>query len=436
MLLALAFLDLPFEAGEHRLEDAGGRTTLVAASGLFLARKELADATVAESAPPILVGQDFYRQDDPFLVEAGRRRDRFVTDEFLKRVVYVCRVVLTNPGSAPLDMDVLLQVPEGAIPVMRGHETRGMEVTLDAYGSRSLEYAFYFPEAGTFRHYPVHVGMDGELLGFAPARELRVVEEPSRVDTTSWEHVSQLADSDAVLAFLGRANLGSLDLSRIAWRMADRATFERVLALLRGRHVYDATLWSYALRHQDAAAAREYLAHDDRLVRRCGPVLASPLLTIDPVERGLYEHLEYDPLVHARAHRFGDRRRLLDRDLAEQYLRFLHVLAFRPTLGDEERLEAVYYLALQDRVSEALAQFARTRRHDGGPATAKLAVTTSIPRILTAINSGTERGTEVDGYSSTLNRGLNGRSVIVAVWISGTLKALILPDGRPPLSNS
>jgi len=358
VLLALAFLDLPFEAGEHSLEDVDKVTTLEAGSSLFLARKEIADAIVNESAPTILVGQDFLRGDDRTILENGVYRDRFVTDEFLRRVVYVCRVVVTNPSSTPLNVDVLLQVPKGAIPVQSGFETRGVPISLSAYGSRAIEYSFYFPEAGEFSHYPVHVGRDGELLGFADAQSLSVLEKPSTIDTTSWLHVSQRADTETVMQFLGAANLNQLELHRIAWRMRDRATFERVIELLRNRFSFDDTLWSYGLHHRDEGVVREYLERRADLVQRCGPVLSSPLLTIIPEERGLYEHLEYAPLIHGRAHRFGSERQILDRDVAQQYLAYMRVLAFVPKLDDDRRMQVTYYLALQDRVEEALEMFA------------------------------------------------------------------------------
>ena len=48
----------------------------------------------------------------------------------------------------------------------------------------------------------------------------------------------------------------------------------------------------------------------------CGRALTSPLLTIDPVERRAYQHIEYSPLFNPRAHRFGKRREILNRSLA------------------------------------------------------------------------------------------------------------------------
>jgi hypothetical protein len=179
------------------------------------------------------------------------------------------------------------------------------------------------------------------------------------VDTTSWEHVSQNGSENEVVAYLDGANLNRIDLSRIAWRMRDRAVFERILTLLRARHAFNRTLWSYGLRHDDTLAAREYLESDGFFIYSCGSYLDSPLLTIDPIERRSYQHIEYEPLFNGRAHRFGRSDALLNGSLATQYSRLLQILAYRPALDDTDWMSVTYYMLLQDRVAEALDAFAR-----------------------------------------------------------------------------
>src|SRR5262249_58973816 len=87
----------------------------------------------------------------------------------------------------------------------------------------------------------------------------------------------------------------------------------------------------------------------------------SPLWTINPVARYQYEHLEYRPLVNARAHALGHRRQIVNQRLYEQYHRFLKLLSYRKQLDDTERLAVTYYLLLQDRIEEALAHFAEIK---------------------------------------------------------------------------
>ncbi len=359
MLMALAVLDLPFEAGKHEVKADGDRRTLRAATPLLLVRKETTKTDATADGAPLLLGENFFRLDDRFRFVDGERRDAFVTDEFLVDVAYGCQVVVTNPTSSKRTTELLLQIPAGAIPVQKGFWTRGVPVELQPYATATVEYAFYFPAVGDFAHYPVHAAEKGKLAAHADARTLHVVATPSKVDTTSWEHVSQQGTADEVFAHLDAANVLRLDLSRLAWRMKDRAFFAAILPKLRARHAYDDTLWSFGILHQDQDVAREYLRHADGFLAACGMAIESPLVTIDPVERRAYQHLELDPLVHQRAHVLGGKRVLGNQDLARQYASLMTLLGYHGKLDSTDWTAVTYYLLLQDRVEEALATFAK-----------------------------------------------------------------------------
>lgn len=359
MMMALAVTDLPFEAGEHDVATDGDVRRLRAASPMLLVRKEIAPSESTDGSEPLLIGQNLFRLDDRYRFVDGQRRDRFVTDEFLIDVPYGCQVVVTNPTSTPRTTEVLLQVPAGAVPLQSGFWTKGRTVQLQPYATQTIEYAFYFPQAGSFAHYPAHASSDGKLLAAADPATLQVVSTPSKVDTSSWEHVSQQASSQEVLAFLDTHNVQRLDLSRIAWRMRDRAFFEAALQKLEQRHVYDGTLWSYGVLHRDADATREYLRHRDDFLDRCGTWLESPLASIDPKRRLRYQHLELSPLVHQRAHVLGGEREFHNADLAQQYAALMDLLGYRPQLDSKDWLAVTYYFLLQDRVDDALRSFAR-----------------------------------------------------------------------------
>ena len=188
---------------------------------------------------------------------------------------------------------------------------------------------------------------------------MNVVAKASVVDTTSWEHVSQNGTPDDVMRYLDRANLGRTDLARIAWRMRDRGFFGQVVERLRGRLHYADVLWSYGVFHRDEDVTREYLRHRNGFLASCGRALTSPLVAIDPIERRSYQHVEFQPLFNARAHRFGKKREILNRSLGAQYLALLEVLAYRPRLDAADWLSVTYYMLLQDRIGDALRCFAK-----------------------------------------------------------------------------
>ena len=361
MMLALAALDLPFEAAKHGEELDGLRYALTAGSPLVAFHREILEAERADEPGSVLVAQHFFRADDRYRFENDERFDQYVDGEFLPHVVYGAQVVLTNPKGHRQKLQVLLQIPMGAIPVSNGFYTRGVHVTLEPHATRTIEYFFYFPTVGTFPHYPVTLAQDDRVTGGAEPATFRVVKQLSHVDKTSWAWISQNGTPEDVLAFLEQANVLRLDLDEIAWRMKDKAFFQKVTSLLEARHVYHDTLWSYGLLHNDPKTLGAWLEHSP-FADRCGLHLVSPLLTLNPVERLDYQHLEYAPLVNPRAHPVGARRKILNASFLAQYQRLMAVLSQKAVLADADELAVAYYLTLQDRVAEALDWYARVDR--------------------------------------------------------------------------
>ena len=360
MMFALAALDLPFESPKHESKLDGASLTITAGGPLVVYHEEVKSAALEKDAiAKVLVSQNFFRHGDRTRIEDGEEVDKFVSEEFLVHVVYGCEIVVTNPSSNRQKLNLLLQIPRGAIPVLNSESTKTVHLQLDAFDTQTVEYHFYFPAAGQYPHFPVHVAKTEELIAFAAPLTFNVVDKPTKMDTGSWDYVSQYASTEELLNFLDKQNVDALNLSRMAWRMQDAKVFAAVIAKLTQRHIYDDTLWSYALKHNVAAAVREFLLHSPQFVTDCGGRLTSSLLTIDPVARRTYEHLEYKPLVNARTHALGRRRQIVNDRLHLQYHQTLKQLAHERTLGDDDLLTVTYYLLLQDRIEEAIKTFCR-----------------------------------------------------------------------------
>ena len=363
MMLALAVLDLPFAAPKHTTKTEGGQFTLTAAGPVLVYHKEVKPAApaVAEQAG-LMVSQSFYRHDDRYRQEGNEQFEKVVTEEFLTGVVYGASVAVTNPTSAPVKAEVLLQIPQGALPVLGSKATGSLLLRLVPYTTQTFEYAFYFPstpaKAGAkFPHYPVNVAIGGKQAASAKPFEFNVVGKLTQFDKASWDYVSQYGTAADVFTFLAKNNLEALDLERVAWRCKDAAFFKKLTAFLNAHHVWDETIYSYAVVHNDAAALREWLKHNDEFVAGCGSWLSSKLVVLDPIERRAYEHLEYSPLVNQRAHRVGSDWRIANPAIHEQYTAFLDILAHKPKLDAADTMSTAYYLFLQDRNEEALARF-------------------------------------------------------------------------------
>ncbi|MFP6667386.1 MAG: hypothetical protein VB876_08735, partial [Pirellulales bacterium] len=357
MMFALAVLDIPHEPQEHDLEFAEAKMSLTSGSPLVVFHEEIRPVGEAAKKTPILVSQNFFRHGDRYRFENNERLDKFIAHEFLIHTVYGCQIVVTNPTSSRQKLDVLLQVPTGAIPVSNGKFTRSLHVQLEPYRTQAVEYYFYFPAPGEYLHYPVHVARNEQLIAHSEAITFKVVKEPSQIDTGNWDYLSQYGTEQQVIDFLKLHNVRRINLEKIAFRMQDREFFEQVTDLLHGRHIYNHTLWSYGVKHNVVPAIQQYLQHADAFVNQCGNYIDSPLVTIDPVVRKTYQQLDYSPLVNARAHQLGRQQKIVNERLLGQYHGLLKILSYRRGLDDSERMAVIYYLLLQDRIEESLEFF-------------------------------------------------------------------------------
>ncbi len=361
MMLALAVLDLPFEAPKHvgKTENNSFTFTAGGAAIVFHRQFQPAEAQPAGAGPALLISESFYRHGDRYRQEGNEKFDKFVTGEFLASVVYGAQLVVSNPGSAPLKLDLLTQVPRGALPVLGSKATDSHYIRLEPYTTRQSEYYFYFPSPGTngtaFPHFPANLTLAGKSVGAAQTLAFQVVRKLSQIDRASWEYVSQLGTDAEVFDFLGQNNVARLNLERVAWRARARVDFFRQLVVfLQSHHVWSEPIYRYAILHNDAVPLGEWLRHRDDFLGQCGPWLTTRLVSIDPVERRTHEHLEYSPLVNQRAHQVGSEHRIANPVFREQYQRLLGILAHKPAPAPAENLAVVYYLFLQDRVGEAL----------------------------------------------------------------------------------
>lgn len=355
MMFALSFLDLPFDAPEHKDKIEDGALDFTAGGNTLFFHREVKEAGMAEKRPPLLVSQSYFQLDDRYRMEDGQKVDKFVTEEFVRGVVYGAQVVVTNPTSARQRLDILTQIPKGAMSVRGLRKTATQAIQLEPYSTHRLEIAFYFPSSGQFPVYPAHLSKAGEVIAHADGLTFRVVDKPTTVDQTSWAWISQWGEEADVLRYLGTQNLHAIDLTKVAWRCRENGGFfNKVLSILNLRGFYHPVIQEYSVAHNHKEGIAQLLLMQERFLDQCGVALSCDLITVDPINRRRYEHLEYKPLVNNRAHALGGENRILNPVVRSQYSQFLGGLSQQKGLDDLDHLASTYYLFLQDRIAEAM----------------------------------------------------------------------------------
>jgi len=355
-LLCLALLDLPFKAERPETKVEGSALRVKASEPMLLFYKDTRETQKIAPDAPVLVRQTFQRLDDRFRTVEGRQIENSITGDFLTGVPYGASLVVTNPSGAGRRIDVLAQIPAGAIPLEGMPVTTSSTHELQPYGVLNLRLAFYFPMAGEFALYPLQVSEGDTILARGEGKILKASAEPPPVDAGSWPALARDATDEVVLVRLRTANLKATDLKLIRWRLREPGFFHEAAKILRERLFYSSDVAAYALFHADVPAMRDAIENSP-LADQLGEWLDSPLLNVRPLVHRGWETLEFDPLVNPRAHRFADKERLTHADASSHYQDFLELLAWKPALGADDHLALTAHLLLQERIAEALARF-------------------------------------------------------------------------------
>lgn len=354
-LVALAVLDLPLEArpAEVTIENEQLAVTTQKPSVVFIESIEKAGQGDANNS--VLVGQDLYLAQPSTNEDANRP----VQGPLLRGVPYRTSVVVTNPSNSKQTVQVLTQLPAGSLPLASGKVTRSSALILAPYSTAQVQYAFYFPAAGEFGHYGAQISRDEKHIIATNSTQYRVLAEPQSVDESAWSYIADWGTNAQVLEYLKKANLARIDLARIAFRMQDKPFFDEVTSFLAMNNHFEPTLWAYSVLHKEPKQIEQLLQNRPDFLAQLGDVLQSELINFVPKEQFSYEHLDYKPLVVARAHRLGKQNVILNNTFKAQYDHLLSLLSHQNAIDDSQKMELCYYLLLQNRIEEALTWFER-----------------------------------------------------------------------------
>ncbi|MGC4017211.1 MAG: STN domain-containing protein [Luteolibacter sp.] len=355
-LMCLALLDLPQRAEKPEVRAESSKLHVKARSPMLLFYKDTRETDKVAKDAPVLVRETLLRLDESYRTVEGRQQQAAVEGNLVAGEHYGLSLVVTNPSGEERRVDVLAQIPAGAMPLKGLPVTLSKTVTLKPYGVASLDLAFYFPAAGSFTLYPLHVTEGDTVLAHAAERKLQVDAEAAAPDLQSWPVLARDGTNEQVLERLRRDNLHTLDLDAILWRLQDKAFFTTVTTLLRERLVFSPSISAYGFKHRDVAAMREFLENSE-WTKQTGSWLDSPLLDIRPQTHLDFETLEFDPLANPRAHKFGENPRLSNSEAVDFQEKVLDLLAWKPALDDGDQLRLALLLQLQDRTGEAIERF-------------------------------------------------------------------------------
>ena len=356
----LSLLDLPPISLEHGFRTTEGRSAeLKAASNLIIFKKEIKECP-SDIRKDILVAQRY--------INSSNEKDDSKIEEFLVNQVYETSVIITNISSKKLDFDLLIQIPEGSLPVGPSPYQTSYPIALENYKTTSKSYKFYFPSPGKFKHFPANISIDSTVVAKATTEILNVVIEKSKISYENFREVVSTGDYDLIIKFLKEKPLDGIkefSWNDLYWLLKDRKFFDMIVKLLKEQYRFEQIVWSYSIFHKHREdLVIEYLNYFEHIKKNCGYYFDSKLLSVRPINSGMW-HLDYFPLVNPRAHKniksstSEVQPMILNENLYQTYKRFILYLIEKPIWDLSDKVNLSYYLILQDRVTEAIAVFSK-----------------------------------------------------------------------------
>jgi hypothetical protein len=355
LLCILAVLDLPLQAINHQFNRTDGRSLeIIAKSNLVLFTKEIAQ-TDSKINSNLMIAQS--------ITELNQPNSETIISEYIVNKIYVHETIVTNISSQNITFELLVQIPEGAMPVMNSEYTKTINQSLSRFNTTNYKTYFYFPQPGKFSQYPPNIAVDGTVISKAQVLVYNVVKSATIQSKESLDNVLEMGSKNDILEFIsGQKSIKQSDLAKVYWLLKEKDFYNSLLDLLRKRGIYDTVVWSFGFYHKDESAIRELISQNKNIRDRVGPCFNTGLLTVNETNNhDNFNHLDYHPIINARVHRLGQDNKLaiLNREFKETYQSFIMYLIFQTHINSKAWLRLSYYLILQDRIEDALKAFSR-----------------------------------------------------------------------------
>ena len=185
-------------------------------------------------------------------------------EEFVVHRQYSIQTVVTNTSGTNLEIQLLVDIPQGAIPLMTHEYTQIINTTIPAFSTQSFQRLFYFPKDGEYSFYPSNACWGKTVIAKANEQQKLIVKkQATKKNLKSFTDVIRSGTEEEILAFLREKNIFDKNMfvpAQILWMLKDKKMFEEIIKLMRSRGYYTNEIWQYGFLHDEVKIIQEYLS--------------------------------------------------------------------------------------------------------------------------------------------------------------------------------
>ena len=97
-----------------------------------------------------MVNHRFFDPKDQYAYEDDGTRVEKEVNQFVVLTPYSVETVVTNTSGTSIDVQLLIDIPEGSIPLRTNEYTQTINTTINPFSTQSWSRMFYFPLEGDY----------------------------------------------------------------------------------------------------------------------------------------------------------------------------------------------------------------------------------------------------------------------------------------------
>ena len=173
ILFMLSVLDMEEKTlpkSQNLIKDKGLGLTIEANTNAYLLTKEINETELSSDNKYALILAQMVFEADKVNKDDEKEPTKFLTNR-----TYVQKTIITNIGTNNVTCEILMQIPEGSIPV-DSEEYKVIETAnIFSYKSIVFEQKFYFPKEGNFVQYPASASINDLVIAKSGLKTYAVV---------------------------------------------------------------------------------------------------------------------------------------------------------------------------------------------------------------------------------------------------------------------
>lgn len=368
LVATLAVLDLPINSVSQTFNRSEGLgLEIIANSNFIIFTKEISETTINKDVKSnLMIAQVTNKknvQTENLLVNEDNENETGIDSKYIINEIYRHETIVTNISNKTISFELLVQVPEGSIPVDGSDYTKTINLTLDKFKTTKIEMFFYFPKVGNFIQFPPNASIDGIVVSKAKELNYEVVENIIKTTHSTLDDVLESGTKQEILSFLTKKEyFGVSENSKVYWLLKDKEFYSELIKIFKSRGFFDYVVWGFGFYHHDQPIIREFLEKNQGVKQIIGPYANFSLLQIDKTNNfDIMRHYDFHPILNSRVHRVGQQKdnSILNREFKETYEEFINHLITLKEIDSKNYIRLTYYLILQDRIEDALKVYER-----------------------------------------------------------------------------